>query len=197
MPTLKPIAYCQECRELFAAEGLGVSGNFRNIGFHNVKVNCRKGHTASVLNANYSSFQGGIEASFAGLPAHLQRELAKLVIGVTRQEITIEDAAKEAEKIQPGLGWAFFNPANWSDTIKAALISSIVTGAFTIAAAKMSQSDKPAAPPITINHTINVGSATEPRAAQKKPYRKSKQTITNAKRKRDTERKRRSEFHSK
>lgn len=89
--------------------------------------------------------------------------LGKLLIAVKAGEITPEDAKREAEKVHRGWG-SFFDFSKWPAEVKGALIASLITGAATIIASRMSSS-----PSVTVNNYIQMPPAiTEPVTPRKR-----------------------------
>jgi len=161
-----PLAYCPTCDIAFPAAAIGIGGS--PFAFSNVGTACPKGHPADVIDGTYSAVGDEIFAFLSTQDQKVQEAVLALTQRVLRNEITPQQAQSAAERLKPGLG-SIFNPANWSDTIRAAVIVATIQ-AVSIGTTEVIKSRTQQSPPamqqnVTIYppppHSINVPSATQ------------------------------------
>jgi hypothetical protein len=149
-----PPAYCH-AHGIFAAVGtVAMSRGATKVTLSNCVTNCPKcGEQARILDGTYTAFEDRLHIILdPSLPKHVRAALLALVQKVTDNNLDLEQARAEAERISPKAG-RLFDVANWSGEAKAALYGTCLIAAATFTP-KLSFSPGP--PPVAINQTINV-----------------------------------------
>jgi hypothetical protein len=168
-----PLAYCPTCNIAFQTPVFNL-GHGPTV-LEDVVTNCPEGHAAQILDGSYETIGNNVKAELWIHDDAARKAVLALVERVRRNEITPQQAQVEAEKIKPGLG-SIFNPANWSDAIRTAVISSFIlaAGSGLTELAKSAYKEHPA---IQQSVTVNMPPPPLP-APEAKPPQKTKQPKT-------------------
>jgi hypothetical protein len=123
MAIAHPLAYCPTCKVAFPIAPRHEGGT---VVFQNSTTNCPNGHFARILNAHYQAFETEIRATLGNCGQSAHRAVLALWERLRRRETAPEQAQEEAERIKPGLG-SIFNPANFSDPVRKAILEALVS----------------------------------------------------------------------
>ena len=126
MPTAHPLAYCPTCKVAFPIATRRVGGAFV---VQNSTTHCPNGHFARILNAHYQAVESEIEATLEHHGIGARKAIRSLWERLSHAEMAPEQAQAEADGIKSGLG-AIFEPANFSDPTRKAILEALLT-AFT------------------------------------------------------------------
>ncbi len=123
MPTAHPLAYCPTCKVAFPIATRREGGAFV---VQNSTTHCPNGHFARILNAHYQAIESDIQAALEHHGAGARKAIQTLWERLRRGETAPEQAQAEADGIKSGLG-AIFEPANFSDPTREAILEALVT----------------------------------------------------------------------
>ena len=116
-----PLAYCPTCRIVFPL----VPPRSGTVVFKNSTTNCPDGHFARILNAAHQIFEAEVRATLGIHHQAVRRPVLALWEKLRRQEIEPDAAQAEAERTRPGLG-LIFDPANFSDPVRKAIVEALI-----------------------------------------------------------------------
>ena len=116
-----PLAYCPTCKIVFPL----VPPQGGTVVFQNSTTNCPDGRFARILNAAHQGFEAEVKATLGIHHQAVRRPVLALWEKLRRREIEPEQAQAEAERTRPGLG-LIFNPANFSDPIRKAIVEALI-----------------------------------------------------------------------
>jgi hypothetical protein len=182
MTNAHPLAYCPTCKLVFDAP-INLSSKVLDVAFEGLGTTCPNGHIASILDGAYETFGDEIRGYLRLNGQIIWGSLAELVDRVNRGQITLEQARAEAERIKPGLG-ALFNPANWSDDTRRAILVAVISGAVGAATteAVKSLTDDHTQPVIQIEQNITINPPPPPPGVEVVIANKSNRAIQRRKR---------------
>jgi hypothetical protein len=123
MPTAHPLAYCPTCKVAFPIATRREGGAFV---VQNSTTHCPNGHFARILNAHYQAIESEMETALEHHGVGARKAIRTLWERLRRSEVTPEQAQAEAEGIRSGLG-AIFEPANFSDPTRKAILDALIT----------------------------------------------------------------------
>ena len=116
-----PLAYCPTCRIVFPL----VPPQGGTLVFKNSTTHCPDGHFARILNAAHQTFEVEIRAMLGIHHQAVRRPVLALWEKLCRREIEPDAAQAEAEHTRPGLG-LIFDPANFSDPVRKAIVEALI-----------------------------------------------------------------------
>jgi hypothetical protein len=116
-----PLAYCPTCKIVFPL----VPPQGGTVVFKNSTASCPDGHFARILNAVHQAFEAEVKATLGIHHQAVRRPVLALWEKLRRREIEAEEAQAQAEHTRPGLG-LIFNPANFSDPVKKAIVETLI-----------------------------------------------------------------------
>jgi hypothetical protein len=137
-----PPAYCKSCGLLFPVTliEVGVGGRVALAGN---MINCPKcGAGAEILDGTYEHLGDKLAVFLAPtVSSEARQALLALVQKLQANEISLNIAKREAERLAPGLG-KIFDIAHWSREAKATLFGSILLAGATLAAPLLTPAPK-------------------------------------------------------
>jgi len=116
-----PLAYCPTCKIVFPL----VPPQGGTVVFKNSTTNCPDGHFARILNAAHQHFETEVRATLGIHHQAVRQPVLALWEKLRRREIEAAEAQAQAERTRPGLG-LIFNPANFSDPVRQAIIEALI-----------------------------------------------------------------------
>jgi hypothetical protein len=150
-----PPGYCKSCKLLFPVIGIVISNSI-GVSLRGNRTRClRCGEkNAEILDGTYNAIGDRLEIIFSsGVSPEARTALARLIAAVQGNEIALDDAKRQAEKISPKLG-KIFDIENWSGEAKAAFFGSVLLSIATFAGAAATLAAPHFAPP-TIVQVVN------------------------------------------
>jgi hypothetical protein len=119
---------------------VGFGGNFRIRGGKSTCPLCPPGAPlAETFDCDYTAAEGTYEIFTAGMSHEAILAVNALLSRVQRREISVEDAKREVEKIEPRAR-VLFDIWNWSDQAQATVLAAILLAAAGIGAAVINRS---------------------------------------------------------
>ena len=116
-----PLAFCPTCKIVFPL----VPPQGGTLVFKNSTTHCPDGHFARILNAAHQTFEVEIRAMLGIHHQAVRRPVLALWEKLCRREIEPDAAQAEAERTWPGLG-LIFDPANFSDPVRKAIVEALI-----------------------------------------------------------------------
>ena len=126
--SFRAAAYCKYCKITFSGPQMAL-GSGSSLAFAGNLTNCPKCHRmVEMLDGSYSIINDRIQMVLAPTVS-LEARVALLgvVDDVQSEKISLDEAERRAEKIEPGFG-ALFAISKWSPDARAAVLSTIVSG---------------------------------------------------------------------
>jgi len=116
-----PLAYCPTCKIVFPL----VPPQGGTLVFKNSTTKCPDGHFARILNPAHQIFEVELKATLGTHHQSVRRPILGLWEKLRRHEIEPDAAQAEAERVRPGLG-SIFDPANFSDPVRKAIVEALI-----------------------------------------------------------------------